>query len=214
MTPEVARAEAGEIIPAAAARARLPGNYEAAKAALAACEDIDECKDWADKAAALASYSRQANDRDLFAKANRIQARAVRRIGELIKLVPSAQGQRNELKGGAPPKSPRQQAAADAGLSNDQVKTAQRVAAVPREAFERQVEATNPPSVTELARQGTQHRTFDAKPVEEREIVARAHKHRAVIVDLMRQMTHEERIRFRQVMIQSMTDAMMERPGE
>ncbi len=40
--------------------ARLPRTYEAAKAALSECQQVDECKDWADKAAALASYARQA----------------------------------------------------------------------------------------------------------------------------------------------------------
>jgi hypothetical protein len=44
-------------------------------------------------------------------------------------------------------------------------------------------------------------------------IVALAHKHRAAIVDLMRKMTQPERISFRQAMIASMTDAMMELPG-
>ncbi len=45
--------------------ARLPSSYEAAKRALAQCDAIDECKDWADKMAALASYARQAKDEDL-----------------------------------------------------------------------------------------------------------------------------------------------------
>ena len=40
--------------------ARLPRTYEAARAALAECQQLDECKDWADKAAALASYAKQA----------------------------------------------------------------------------------------------------------------------------------------------------------
>ena len=40
--------------------ARLPAAYEAASRAIAECERIDECKDWSDKAAALASYARQA----------------------------------------------------------------------------------------------------------------------------------------------------------
>jgi hypothetical protein len=44
-------------------------------------------------------------------------------------------------------------------------------------------------------------------------IVALAHKHRAEIIGLMRKMTQLERIAFRQTMIQSMTDAMMEPPG-
>jgi len=37
--------------------AQLPRTYEAAKRALSECSEVDECKDWADKAAALASYA-------------------------------------------------------------------------------------------------------------------------------------------------------------
>ena len=48
-----------------ARQARLPEGYETAKRALAACADIDECKDWADRAAALASYAKQAKDTTL-----------------------------------------------------------------------------------------------------------------------------------------------------
>ena len=62
---------------------RLPATYEAAKQALAECTRVDECKDWADKAAALASYARQRDDHTLLNLAQRIQARAMRRIGEL-----------------------------------------------------------------------------------------------------------------------------------
>ncbi len=51
------------------------------------------------------------------------------------------------------------------------------------------------------------------KPALGNGFVALAHKHRAEIIDLMRKMTQPERIAFRQTMIQSMTDAMMEPPG-
>lgn len=67
------------------ANASLPKSYEQAKSALANCERLDECQDWADKAAALASYAKQANDDQLEKMAIRIRARAVRRAGELLK---------------------------------------------------------------------------------------------------------------------------------
>jgi hypothetical protein len=200
-------------ITTASARAPLPANYEAARAALAACDDIDECKDWADKAAAMAAYGRMAKDETLYRMAHRIQARAVRRIGELIKLEPSAQGQRNELKAASGLKSPRQQAAGAAGLSLRQVKTAVRVASVPPKDFERQVESASPPTITELARQGTMPRPAGDKPVEESDVVALARKHRAVMIDQMRKMAREERLKFPFDTIQAMTDAMMEPPG-
>jgi hypothetical protein len=38
--------------------ARLPATYEQAKLALASCERIDECWEWANKAEALASYAK------------------------------------------------------------------------------------------------------------------------------------------------------------
>ncbi len=53
--------------------------------ALASCERIDECKTWANKAEALASYAKMADDDSLRLLADRIQARAVRRMGELLK---------------------------------------------------------------------------------------------------------------------------------
>ena len=67
------------------ATAKLPAAYTVAKRALAECGKIDECKDWADKAAALASYAKQSKDESLFKAAARIQARAIRRCGELLK---------------------------------------------------------------------------------------------------------------------------------
>jgi hypothetical protein len=203
-------------ITTATARAPLPANYEAARAALAACDDIDECKDWADKAAAMAAYGRMAKDETLHRMAHRIQVRAVRRIGELMKLIPSTKGQRNELRDDGGLKSPRQQAAEAAGLSERQIKTAQRVANIPPEDFDRQVESNNPPTITELAHQGTRPRPAPdsrfAEP-EESEVIAAASKHRAAMIDQMRKMTREKRLKFRFDTIQAMTDTMMERPG-
>jgi hypothetical protein len=50
----------------------------------------------------------------------------------------------------------RKQAAAEAGLSKNQKDTAIRVANIPSEEFEAQVESDSPPTVTALAEQGTQ----------------------------------------------------------
>ena len=52
------------VIEGGVAAARLPVAYEQAKVALAACAKIDECRDWADRAKALASYAKQADDDD------------------------------------------------------------------------------------------------------------------------------------------------------
>jgi hypothetical protein len=139
--------------------ANLPAIYSEARNALAKCARIDECKGWADRAAALASYAKQADDEQLLNNAKRIKARAIDRIGELAEEIPPAKGGRpyhEDTRGDAPPS--RVRAARDAGISADQLKTALRVHNVPRDEFERQVESDNPPTITELARQGTKSR--------------------------------------------------------
>ena len=132
-----------------AVSARLPQTYESAKAALAECNRINECQDWADKAEALASYARQANDNALRKLADRIQARAVRRAGELLELL---DGRGDHMKkDGAVLSLTRAQAARRAGMGERQRKTAVRVARVPVDDFEKAVESENPPTVTKLA---------------------------------------------------------------
>ncbi len=137
--------------------ANLPRTYEAAKVALSNCARIDECKDWSDKAAALASYARQAEDDNLERMATRIRGRAIRRAGELLGQVTPATGA--HLKSGGAPTLSRKQAATDAGMSRDQMHTALRVAKVPADEFERQVESENPPTISALADQGTKKKT-------------------------------------------------------
>ena len=111
----------------------LPASYERAKQALAACESIDECKDWEDRAAALAAYGRMAGDTELEKHALRIRAHAARRAGELLLAIPGETGGRPPRKknsGGHSPEfsdaslepaektmSPRAAAAKDAGMS-------------------------------------------------------------------------------------------------
>lgn len=140
--------------------ASLPQKYEAARTAIAECERIDECKTWSDKAAALASYARQAKDDSLRVMAIRIQARAERRCGELLKQIEPAQGgdRGNSATGGRPPVGSRKAAADQAGLSEHQRKTALRVAAIPEVEFNRQVESERPPTLTRLADQGRTQR--------------------------------------------------------
>ena len=78
-------------------KAKLPETYQHAKQSLATCERIDECKDWADKASALASYAKQADDGELENFAKRIRIRALRRCGELLKAIEAKPGQRTDL---------------------------------------------------------------------------------------------------------------------
>jgi hypothetical protein len=130
----------------------LPASYEAAKQALAECTRVDECKEWADKAAALASYARQAKDRSLLEYAQRIQLRATNRMGELLKLVEPGVNRFDRREGDLPPN--RKSAADAAGLSEHQRKTALRVANVPRDEFEAALSSGIPPSVTVMAERG------------------------------------------------------------
>lgn len=138
------------------ANALLPPTYESAKAVLAECERIDECLEWANKAEALASYARQAKEDSLRKIADRIQARAIRRCGELLREYDGT-GNNQHTEGGHG-KQTQRQAAGDAGLSEHQQLQAVRVAGVPPDDFEAAVESNEPPSVTQLAEQGKQQR--------------------------------------------------------
>lgn len=136
------------------ARAKLPATYTAARTALAECSRIDECQEWADKAQALASYARQAKDETLRRLADRIQARAARRCGELLKQIPRGDESTRFGQEGAHPPVTRTEAAADAGLSEHQRKQALRIASIPEGRFEELVESDSPPTVTDLAQMG------------------------------------------------------------
>ena len=136
----------------------LPEVYKTACAAIVECEQIDECKDWADKAAALVSYAKQAKDKTLQNHAQRIQLRALRRVGELLaEIEPSKGGRPKATDGTVSSLSDRQQAAQDAGLSERQHATALRIAHVPEQQFEEQVESSPAPTVTAVADIGTDH---------------------------------------------------------
>lgn len=139
--------------------ASLPQTYQAAQAALAQCSQVDECKDWADKAAALASYARQSEDQELERMAQRIRARAIRRAGELLKQIePSKGGRPPETKDASDLSLTRKQAATNAGMSERQQKTALRIANVPEREFEEQVESPKPATLSQLASQGVKPR--------------------------------------------------------
>ncbi|MCP4542389.1 MAG: hypothetical protein GY832_35145 [Chloroflexi bacterium] len=139
--------------------APLPRTYEAAKQALAECSRLDECKSWSDKAAAVASYARQINDDDLMKRAMQIKARAVRRSGELLKEIEPARGANQNIRAGTDPNVvTRNDIARNAGMSDRQRKAALRVATIPEDDFNAQVESDNPPSITRLAEQGIKPR--------------------------------------------------------
>lgn len=141
------------------AQARLPQTYEAARLALSECQSIDECQSWSDKAAALASYAKQAEDETLMKMAARIKARASRRAGELFHQIAPAHGANQNIKAGTRLNVfTREDAARDAGMSAHQQKQATRIASVPEREFDAQVESDKPPTLTQLASQGIKPR--------------------------------------------------------
>ena len=141
------------------ARAALPATYAEARVALANCARIDECADWGNRAEAMASYAKMAQDDSLRKMADRIQARAIRRCGELLGQY-NAPGARTDLgpADGDDSRLTQGQAAAKAGISERQQVTAIRLANVPEADFERQIESDDPPTVTRLAEQGRKSR--------------------------------------------------------
>ncbi|WP_338833569.1 hypothetical protein [Bradyrhizobium septentrionale] len=80
-------------------------------------------------------------------------------MGELLKQF-DAQGRRTDtLKDGTVQKLSQGEAAAAAGISERQAKTAVRVANVPAAEFDAAIEGDNPPTVTALAEMGRKVRT-------------------------------------------------------
>lgn len=146
-------------LPVSPSNAELPAVYESAVTAMANCHSIDECKAWKDKAAALASYARMAENEALWKLATRIMARASRRAGTLLLQIEAQHGANQNIKVGDHLNVlSRKEAAHNAGMSDHQQKTAQRIANVSKDDFEQQVESEKPPSLTKLAKQGTKPR--------------------------------------------------------
>ena len=131
--------------------APLPQIYEAAKEAIAECARLDECADWADKAAAIASYARQADDFELETWARRIRDRAARRCGELLRAFDARGGDRKNVSPLAFAPRSRTVVAQEAGLSEHKARTAVNIAAIPEAEFEAAVESKRPPGTTLLS---------------------------------------------------------------
>jgi len=106
--------------------ARLPETYRAAVSALERCVRVDECKEWTNKATALASYARQAKNEEMLATAVRIQTRAITRAGELLTEIEPKTGKAtgpNQNVTQASPFDSRKESARKAGFSDRQRNT-------------------------------------------------------------------------------------------
>jgi hypothetical protein len=159
----------------------MPELYNKAKLILVACTQIDECKEWADKMAALGSYAKQADDEELEKLAKKIRAQAMKRCGELLNEF-DAQGQRNdlELMSGSEHKLSKYKVGENAGMSNRQIKDSVWIANVPDELFNSLVESDTPPTITTLAELGTKKRA----PLKNESAFAPAIHFRGMLEDL------------------------------
>ena len=140
----------------------IPVTYQKAIVAIQECNKIDEAKEWTDKMSALALYYKQSKDETLIKYAKRIQYRAKRRMGELLKQF----NNRGYYKGNQhtgnvgerglePPSSNSVNSVASSiGLSSDQTKEAVRFANVPKHKFEEIIESDNIPTQKEVAELG------------------------------------------------------------
>ena len=135
------------------AKAKLPATYIEAKKALAKCQRIDECKKWADKMAALASYGKQAGDMALFNSASEIKKRAIDRGGILLLQIEDKRGRPSKNRLPEQMNLGRMQAAKEAGWSRNQANTAIAVANIPRDEFEKHV-GNSKESLKDFAKRG------------------------------------------------------------
>ena len=139
--------------------ARLPEVYVAAQTALANCQQLDECKEWADKASALASYAKQSEDESLMKMAQRIRARAITRASDLYMQIEAAHGSNQNInRGGSTNVLTRTDAARAAGFSKDQQNNLARIGNIPADEREAMIESDNPPTISQLAAQGIKPR--------------------------------------------------------
>lgn len=104
----------------------------------------------ANKAAAIEVYARQAKDDSLVIMAQRIQARAIRRTGELLKEIPHGHWANDTPT--------RTSVARAAGMSRVQQRQAAQISQIPTKQFERLIESKKPPRPYKLALIGTQKR--------------------------------------------------------
>src|ERR1700733_555349 len=116
------------------------GKYEAARQALADVRSVDEVKEIRDQAEAMRAYARMANDTEIELYAAEIKVRAERRLGEMIQEQKEAGGLH---EGGRPRKtcSLEEQVfdrptLADLGIDRKLSSRAQKIAAIPAQAFE------------------------------------------------------------------------------
>lgn len=129
-------------------RAEYPALYKAARKAIQECARIDELKDIHDKHSALAHYAKQAKDEHFFFYAERIRLRAFEQIAVLLAELPGYR----EL-----PWKERKAIAEKSGITVQMADKAIDAAAAPPKIRDRLIEATPPPTMTQLAQAGRKY---------------------------------------------------------
>ena len=125
------------------AEARLPAAYEAAKQALALCTSIELCLDWMRRSEAIEHAAGVAGDEVLYKLSLRLSARAMRRVGELLK-----------MSGWSDPKlttAPQNEVLRRSGMSACQQLVAVRLAELPEATFAHWIEPNDRPPSTRSA---------------------------------------------------------------
>jgi len=123
--------------------AQLTPMYEDAKRSLAALARVDEVKEMYDKHSAIAHYAKQIKDNSLLYYAERVYARALARIGELIEDLSWKE---------------RKETAQNHGLSLSDTGHAVNIAALPKKVLNDFVDRTPPMSKASLSFEGQRFR--------------------------------------------------------
>jgi hypothetical protein len=118
--------------------------YDAMCSAIAAAYAVDEVKDIRNKARAIETYARQAKNVEAERQACEIRLRAERKAGELLR-------ERDKAKAGRPPNRSDNatdyrgaETLAEIGISKQQSSDWQKLAAVPPDLFERELQSERP----------------------------------------------------------------------
>jgi hypothetical protein len=118
--------------------------YDAMCSAIAAAYAVDEVKDIRNKARAIETYARQAKNIEAERQACEIRLRAERKCGELLrereKATPRGSNQHKDVSRDATHPQP----LADLGITRDQSSQWQKLAAVPPDLFEKELQSERP----------------------------------------------------------------------
>lgn len=120
--------------------------YDAMCSAIAAAYAVDEVKDIRNKARAIETYARQAKNVEAERQACEIRLRAERKAGELLRERDKAKGARgsgsnqHEVRSHHPTAPP----LSDLGISKQQSSDWQKLAAVPSDLFEKELQSERP----------------------------------------------------------------------